>query len=110
MNGIVLKFSQLAKLTPSDCSESDIEKYTSFFKKEDFSAVLKMIHSIQKINTDGIPHHFLFFDDQMNGIENCVNARNDEVKMNNTRDDLLSNARSKMGYYVVPKVIGDQAE
>ena len=109
MNNIALKFAKLAKLAPSDCNEDNFDKYTSFFKKEDFDAVLEMIHSIQKIDTEGIPHRFLFFDDQRCDIEKLKNFRDDVVVMTNTRDDLLSNAQSKMGYYVVPKVIDDES-
>ncbi len=106
MNDIVLKYAKLAKLAPLECDGDDNEKYTSFFKKSDFDAVLKMIQSVQNIDTDNIPHTFSFFEDEKNDIEVF---RDDEVVMTNTRDDLLSNGQSKMGYYVVPKVIEDIA-
>ena len=104
MNDIVLKYAKLAKLAPIECEGDDAEKYTSFFKKSDFDAVLKMIKSVQNIDTEGISQTFLFFEDEKNDIETF---RSDEVVMTNTRDDLLSNGQSNMGYYIVPKVIDD---
>lgn len=104
MNKTVLKYASLARLAPMDCKDGECDNYTSFFRDEDFKAVLNMIQSIQKIDTDGIPHHFMFFDDQ-----NFRDMREDEVVMNNTRDDVLSNAQSKMGYFVVPKVIDGES-
>jgi aspartyl/glutamyl-tRNA(Asn/Gln) amidotransferase C subunit len=106
---IVAKFAKLSKLAPSDSNAENFEKYTSFFRKEDFEDVIKMIHSVEKINTEGVPYQFLFFDDHQSNIESFQRSREDKVVMNNTRDDLLSNAKSKMGYYIVPKVIDSES-
>ncbi len=104
MNETVLKYARLARLAPSTCEESECEQYTSFFRESDFNEVLKMIKSIQKIDTDGIPETFMFFDDQ-----DFRNSRDDKVIMTNSREELLSNAKSKMNYFVVPKVIDSES-
>ena len=104
MNETVLRYARLARLAPMTCEDSECEKYTSFFRESDFNEVLKMIQSIQKIDTTGIPETFMFFDDQ-----DFRNTREDKVVMTNTREDVLSNAKSRMGYFVVPKVIDSDA-
>ena len=84
----------IAKLASLNLTDEEIKKYT-----EDMQEILDMAKTVNQVNTDDV--------DETIGTNGAYNVfRKDEVKQNNNRDNLLSNAPSQDdGMFRIPKVI-----
>jgi aspartyl-tRNA(Asn)/glutamyl-tRNA(Gln) amidotransferase subunit C len=89
----VLKIAQLVRIRLSD---DEIQ----YFSKE--LTMLDWIHNIlSKVNTENVvPMRY-------GSIDKSTHVRDDVVGSCNIKQEILSNAKSEHGYFVVPKVISD---
>ncbi|MDG7055906.1 MAG: aspartyl/glutamyl-tRNA amidotransferase subunit C [Wolbachia endosymbiont of Meromenopon meropis] len=87
----MLKIAQLVRIK---LSNDEIQHYSKEL------TMLDWINSIlREVNTDGVsPIRY-------GGIDKNVQTHYDFVNVKNTKKDILSNAKSEHGYFVVPKVI-----
>ncbi len=81
------------------------EEFTSFVRidsnaaKEEFNGILKWIDQLNEVNTDNVKP-------LVSVNEDTIICRDDIVDMQNTKEDILSNApQSQYGYFIVPKVV-----
>lgn len=88
------EIKHIAKLASLNLTDEEIKKYTG-----DMQEILDMAKTVNQVNTDEVDETI-----GTNGIYNVF--RKDEVKQNNNRDNLLSNAPSQDdGMFRIPKVI-----
>lgn len=91
----IKKFAKSVKLKLSD---EDIEKMN-------INAIEEWAYQLQQVNTDGVEPLFT-------PCENNISIRNDVVKKDISRDEILSNspdkAGIKLGYFAVPKVMDEE--
>lgn len=89
----MLKIAQLVRIKLSD---DEIE----FYSKE--LTMLDWIHdTLAKVNIEGVtPIRY-------GSINKDIHVRDDIVDSCNIKEEILSNAKSEDGYFVVPKVISD---
>lgn len=85
---------KISKLAYINLSQNEINMYTKHI-----SSILEWIDMLHDINVDGI--------EPMYGLEvGNPELRDDEVIIENTREEIFENApKHKGGYFVVPKVI-----
>ena len=84
----------IAKLANLNLTEEEIKRYT-----KDLTDILEMANLVNDVNTDNVDETI-----GTNGLYNIF--RKDEIKQNNNRDELLSNAPSQdEGMFRIPKVI-----
>lgn len=84
----------IAKLASLNLTDEEIKRYT-----RDMKDILEMADTVNNVNTDEVDETI-----GTNGIYNVF--RKDEIKQNNNRDNLLSNAPSQDdGMFRIPKVI-----
>lgn len=87
-------YAKLAKLISNNCDEID------FLQQNDLADIIKMIKSIDNLNTDDIPEEFIFFQD-----EEFRNIREDVVTEGCIIEKVLINAQTKNNYFIAPKVM-----
>ncbi|WFW29678.1 MAG: aspartyl/glutamyl-tRNA amidotransferase subunit C [Wolbachia endosymbiont of Menacanthus eurysternus] len=88
----MLKIAQLVKIKL--LSDDEIE----FFSKE--LAILNWIHDIlSQVNTEGV------FPVYYGNIDKSTYTRDDVVNSQNIKREILFNAKSEHGYFVVPRAI-----
>ena len=84
----------IAKLASLNLTEDEIKIYT-----KDLTDILEMANLVNNVNTDNVDETI-----GTNGLYNVF--RKDEIKQNNNRNELLSNAPSQdEGMFRIPKVI-----
>lgn len=95
-NATVDHIAKLAKLEFDDVSREAI--------KGDMNKILDFMEKLNAIDTDGV-EPLIFMTDEVNVL------REDEVKMEITQEEALSNAPKHDPYYFrVPKVLGKEEE
>ena len=95
-NATVDRIAKLAKLDFDDASRDAI--------KGDMNKILDFMEKLNAIDTDGV-EPLIFMTDEVNVL------REDEVKMQITQEEALSNAPKHDPYYFrVPKVLGKGEE
>ena len=99
----VLRYSKLARLIHHNCPEDQIDDYIGFFNEKTFCDVVKMIQSLEAIDTEGMPERFFFFDDMKQR-----NIREDIVNDGEMKNVVIANAKSQAGYFIVPAVIDSE--
>lgn len=84
----------IAKLANLNLTEEEIKNYA-----KDLTDILEMANLVNNVNTDNV--------DETIGSNELYNVfRKDEIKQNNNRENLLSNAPSQDdGMFRIPKVI-----
>lgn len=88
------EIKHIAKLASLNLTEEEIKRYT-----KDLTDILEMANLVNNVNTDNVDETI-----GTNGLYNVF--RKDEIKQNNNRDELLSNAPSQdEGMFRIPKVI-----
>lgn len=93
-NDEIKKVAHLARLDMSD------EELASL--KSDLDAIMDWIEQLKEVNTEGV-------EPMLNACDYDLPIRKDEVKMNNTREDVMTNAPERGGekkeYFSVHKMV-----
>ena len=88
------EIKHIAKLASLNLTDEEIKQYS-----KDLTEILELANLVNDVNTDSVDETI-----GSNGLYNVF--RKDEIKQNNNRENLLSNAPSQdEGMFRIPKVI-----